>query len=115
MRLISFAAADRISLDEGILDLARGSTVLEEEREALRGEMRSFLEGGERAWRAAEGLLRLVEENLSANSFREILRREKTLYSKDEVEYPRHIRIRCYLNGQLMQDSTTENLIFDIP
>lgn len=37
------------------------------------------------------------------------------LVSKDEVEDPHRLKIRCYLNGELMQDSTTANLIFDIP
>ncbi|HID56795.1 TPA: FAA hydrolase family protein, partial [Candidatus Poribacteria bacterium] len=37
------------------------------------------------------------------------------LVSKEEVQDPHHLRIRCYLNEELMQDSTTENFIFDIP
>lgn len=37
------------------------------------------------------------------------------LVSKEEVGDPHHLKIRCYLNGQLTQDSNTENLIFDIP
>jgi len=37
------------------------------------------------------------------------------LVSKDEVDNPHRLRIRCYLNSKLMQDSTTANLIFDIP
>lgn len=37
------------------------------------------------------------------------------LVSKDEVGDPHRLRIRCYLNGELVQDSTTANLIFDIP
>jgi acylpyruvate hydrolase len=37
------------------------------------------------------------------------------LVSKDEVGDPHQLKIRCYLNGKLVQDSTTANLIFDIP
>lgn len=37
------------------------------------------------------------------------------LVSKAEVSDPHQLKIRCYLNGELVQDSTTANLIFDIP
>lgn len=37
------------------------------------------------------------------------------LVTRDEVPDPGALSIRCILNGQTMQDSTTANLIFDVP
>lgn len=37
------------------------------------------------------------------------------LVSRAELPDVSHLRISCRLNGRLMQDSTTKNLIFDIP
>ncbi|MCP4399810.1 MAG: fumarylacetoacetate hydrolase family protein, partial [bacterium] len=37
------------------------------------------------------------------------------LVTKDEIEDPHHLKIRSILNGNLMQDSSTSNLIFTIP
>jgi 2-keto-4-pentenoate hydratase/2-oxohepta-3-ene-1,7-dioic acid hydratase in catechol pathway len=38
-----------------------------------------------------------------------------TLVSKDEVPDPHKLRIRLDLNGETLQDSSTEQLIFDLP
>jgi 2-keto-4-pentenoate hydratase/2-oxohepta-3-ene-1,7-dioic acid hydratase in catechol pathway len=35
-----------------------------------------------------------------------------TLVPADEVPDPQHLRIRCLLNGEVVQDSSTENMIF---
>jgi 2-keto-4-pentenoate hydratase/2-oxohepta-3-ene-1,7-dioic acid hydratase in catechol pathway len=37
------------------------------------------------------------------------------LLTADEVENPHGLRIRCILNGRVLQDSSTDQLIFDIP
>jgi 2-keto-4-pentenoate hydratase/2-oxohepta-3-ene-1,7-dioic acid hydratase in catechol pathway len=36
------------------------------------------------------------------------------LVPKDEVPDPQSLRIRCFLNGKAMQDSTTANMIFGV-
>ena len=38
-----------------------------------------------------------------------------SLVTADEVPQPGALRIRCEVNGRVLQDSTTANLIFDIP
>lgn len=35
--------------------------------------------------------------------------------TKDEIENPHELDIKLTLNGKIMQDSNTKNLIFDIP
>jgi 2-keto-4-pentenoate hydratase/2-oxohepta-3-ene-1,7-dioic acid hydratase in catechol pathway len=37
------------------------------------------------------------------------------LVSRDEIPDPNHLRIRTTLNGQVMQDGATANMIFDVP
>ncbi len=37
------------------------------------------------------------------------------LVTKDEIPNPNALRIRSLLNGQVMQDSTTADMIFDVP
>lgn len=37
------------------------------------------------------------------------------LVTKDEIPNPNALGIRTYLNGQVMQESNTENMIFDVP
>ena len=37
------------------------------------------------------------------------------LVTKDEIKHPGQLKIGLKLNGQIMQDSSTSNLIFDIP
>lgn len=37
------------------------------------------------------------------------------LVTKDEITNPNALRIRSLLNGQVMQDSTTADMIFDVP
>ena len=37
------------------------------------------------------------------------------LVTKDEVPYPNNLRIRTLLNGETVQDSRTDSMIFDIP
>jgi 2-keto-4-pentenoate hydratase/2-oxohepta-3-ene-1,7-dioic acid hydratase in catechol pathway len=37
------------------------------------------------------------------------------LVTKDEIKNPGQLKIQLNLNGQIMQDSSTSNLIFDIP
>lgn len=37
------------------------------------------------------------------------------LVSLDEFEAPDDLRLRCWIDGELMQDSTTANLIFAVP
>jgi 2-keto-4-pentenoate hydratase/2-oxohepta-3-ene-1,7-dioic acid hydratase in catechol pathway len=37
------------------------------------------------------------------------------IVTKDEVPNPNALRIRCTLNGQVMQDHTTADMIFDVP
>jgi 2-keto-4-pentenoate hydratase/2-oxohepta-3-ene-1,7-dioic acid hydratase in catechol pathway len=37
------------------------------------------------------------------------------LVTRDEIPDHRSLHIRCLLNGQVMQDSTTGNLVFDVP
>lgn len=37
------------------------------------------------------------------------------IVTRDEVENPNNLRLRTLLNGQVMQDSTTADMIFDIP
>jgi len=37
------------------------------------------------------------------------------LVTRDEVPNPNQLRIRTILNGQVMQDSTTADMIFDVP
>jgi 2-keto-4-pentenoate hydratase/2-oxohepta-3-ene-1,7-dioic acid hydratase in catechol pathway len=36
------------------------------------------------------------------------------LVTKDEIENPRNLRIRLFLNDEVMQDSNTSNMLFDI-
>jgi 2-keto-4-pentenoate hydratase/2-oxohepta-3-ene-1,7-dioic acid hydratase in catechol pathway len=37
------------------------------------------------------------------------------IVTKDEIPDPNQLRIRCELNGQVMQDLTTADMIFDVP
>lgn len=37
------------------------------------------------------------------------------IVTKDEIPNPNNLRIKCTLNGQVMQDHTTADMIFDIP
>jgi 2-keto-4-pentenoate hydratase/2-oxohepta-3-ene-1,7-dioic acid hydratase in catechol pathway len=37
------------------------------------------------------------------------------LVTRDEIADPHHLRLRCLVNGVVKQDSTTAELIFDIP
>jgi len=37
------------------------------------------------------------------------------IVTKDEIPNPNNLRIRCLLNGQVMQDHTTADMIFDVP
>jgi acylpyruvate hydrolase len=37
------------------------------------------------------------------------------LVTKDEIDNPHNLDIRCFLNGRVMQQSSTRNLIFDLP
>lgn len=37
------------------------------------------------------------------------------IVTKDEIPNPNDLRIRCLLNGQVMQDHTTGDMIFDVP
>ena len=37
------------------------------------------------------------------------------IVTKDEVPDPHNLRLRCWVNGELKQDSTSGDLIFDIP
>jgi 2-keto-4-pentenoate hydratase/2-oxohepta-3-ene-1,7-dioic acid hydratase in catechol pathway len=37
------------------------------------------------------------------------------IVTKDEVPNPNDLRIKCTLNGQVMQDHTTADMIFDVP
>jgi 2-keto-4-pentenoate hydratase/2-oxohepta-3-ene-1,7-dioic acid hydratase in catechol pathway len=37
------------------------------------------------------------------------------IVTKDEIPNPNDLRIRCTLNGQVMQDHTTGDMIFDVP
>lgn len=37
------------------------------------------------------------------------------LVSKDEIEDPHNLKIKCIVNGQVLQESNTKYLIFDIP
>ena len=37
------------------------------------------------------------------------------LVDKSEIKFPTELNITCSINGELRQDSNTENLIFDIP
>jgi 2-keto-4-pentenoate hydratase/2-oxohepta-3-ene-1,7-dioic acid hydratase in catechol pathway len=37
------------------------------------------------------------------------------LVTRDELPDPHHLRIQCRVNGQTMQDSNTENMIFNVP
>jgi 2-keto-4-pentenoate hydratase/2-oxohepta-3-ene-1,7-dioic acid hydratase in catechol pathway len=37
------------------------------------------------------------------------------LVTPDELPDPHHLRIRCRVNGQTMQDSNTEQMIFNVP
>ena len=37
------------------------------------------------------------------------------IVTKDEIDNPNALRVRCTLNGQVMQDSTTADMIFDVP
>ncbi|MGH7177034.1 MAG: fumarylacetoacetate hydrolase family protein [Tepidisphaeraceae bacterium] len=37
------------------------------------------------------------------------------IVTKDEIPNPNALRIRCLLNGEVMQDSTTADMIFDVP
>jgi 2-keto-4-pentenoate hydratase/2-oxohepta-3-ene-1,7-dioic acid hydratase in catechol pathway len=37
------------------------------------------------------------------------------IVTKDEIPNPNALRIRCLLNGQVMQDHTTGDMIFDVP
>lgn len=37
------------------------------------------------------------------------------IVTKDEIPNPNTLRIRCLLNGQIMQDHTTGDMIFDVP
>lgn len=37
------------------------------------------------------------------------------LVTKDEIPHPNALRIRSILNGQVMQDSSTADMIFDVP
>ena len=38
-----------------------------------------------------------------------------SLVSKDEISRPHNLRIRFELNGQILQDSNTDQLVFDVP
>ena len=37
------------------------------------------------------------------------------LVTRDEIANPNALRVRCELNGQAMQDSTTADMIYDVP
>jgi len=37
------------------------------------------------------------------------------IVTRDEIENPKNLNIRTYINGQIFQDSNTKNMIFDIP
>jgi 2-keto-4-pentenoate hydratase/2-oxohepta-3-ene-1,7-dioic acid hydratase in catechol pathway len=37
------------------------------------------------------------------------------IVTKDDIANPNALRIRCMLNGQVMQESTTADMIFDVP
>lgn len=37
------------------------------------------------------------------------------LVTRDEIPDPHNLGIRCYVNGELRQDSNTRNLVFDVP
>ena len=37
------------------------------------------------------------------------------LVTRDEIANPNALRVRCELNGQIMQDSTTADMIYDVP
>jgi 2-keto-4-pentenoate hydratase/2-oxohepta-3-ene-1,7-dioic acid hydratase in catechol pathway len=37
------------------------------------------------------------------------------LVTPDELPDPHHLRIRCRVNGETMQDSNTEQMIFNVP
>ena len=37
------------------------------------------------------------------------------LVTKDEIDNPNALRVRCELNGEVMQDSTTADMIYDVP
>jgi 2-keto-4-pentenoate hydratase/2-oxohepta-3-ene-1,7-dioic acid hydratase in catechol pathway len=37
------------------------------------------------------------------------------LVTRDEIPNPNNLRIRTFLNGQMMQDSNTSDMIFDVP
>ena len=37
------------------------------------------------------------------------------IVTRDEIPDPHNLRLRCWVNGEIKQDSTTADLIFDIP
>jgi 2-keto-4-pentenoate hydratase/2-oxohepta-3-ene-1,7-dioic acid hydratase in catechol pathway len=37
------------------------------------------------------------------------------IVTKDEIPNPNNLRLRTFLNGQVMQDHTTSDMIFDVP